>query len=81
LLFAETTTLGIRYYAAQRRVLERSWETVSTPFGDVRVKVASEAGAVRNFAPEFEDCRRLAEEQKVPLKQVWHAANLAYQQR
>jgi len=78
-LFAETTTLGIRYYAAQRRVLDRDSVAVSTPYGEVRVKVASDAGQVRNFAPEFDDCRRLAEEKKVPLKQVWHAANLAYQ--
>ncbi len=79
LLFAETTTLGVRYYAAQRRVLERSFVTVGTPWGDVKIKVASEAGQVRNFAPEFDDCRRLAQENKIPLKQVWHAANLAYQ--
>lgn len=78
-LFAETTTIGIRYHAAQRRVLDRNSVAVSTPYGEVRVKVASEAGEVRNFAPEFDDCRRLAEEKKVPLKQVWHAANLAYQ--
>ena len=79
LLFAETTTLGVRYYAAQRRVLERSSMTVDTPFGEVRIKVASEAGEVRNFAPEFDDCRRLAQENNVPLKQVWHAASFAYQ--
>lgn len=79
LLFAETTTLGVRYYAAQRRVLDRSSVAVSTPYGEVRVKVASESGVVRNFAPEFDDCRRLAEQNKAPLKQVWHAANLAYQ--
>jgi pyridinium-3,5-bisthiocarboxylic acid mononucleotide nickel chelatase len=78
-LFAETTTLGVRYYAARRRVLERSLATVATPWGEVRVKVASEGGRVRNFAPEFDDCRRLAQEHEVPLKQVWHAANLAYQ--
>ena len=78
LLLAETTTLGIRYYPAQRRVLERSWKTVSTIYGDVRVKVASESGLIRNFAPEFEDCKRLAESQKVPLKVVWQQANFEY---
>ena len=78
-LFAETTTIGIRYASAWRRVLERSSTEVQTEYGAVRVKVASEAGKVRNFAPEYEDCRRLAQERKVPLKAVWHAAVQAYQ--
>ena len=78
LLLAETTTLGIRYYPAQRRVLERSWKTVSTVYGDVRIKVASEGGVIRNFAPEFEDCKKLAEKKKVPLKMVWQQANFEY---
>ena len=78
LLLAETTTLGIRHYAAQRRVLERSWKTVSTVYGDVRIKVAAEGGAIRNFAPEYEDCKKLAEKKKVPLKMVWQQANFEY---
>ncbi|MCB9385206.1 MAG: nickel pincer cofactor biosynthesis protein LarC [Bryobacterales bacterium] len=78
LMLAETTTLGIRYYPAQRRVLERAWKTVSTLYGDVRIKVASDAGVIRNFAPEFEDCKKLAEAKKVPLKMVWQQANFEY---
>jgi len=78
LLLAETTTLGIRYYAAQRRVLDRSWKTVATVYGDVRIKVASEGGVIRNFAPEFEDCKKLAEQKKVPLKMIWQQANFEY---
>jgi hypothetical protein len=78
LLFNETTTLGLRMYRAERRVLERSWETVETPYGPVRIKIASENGKVRNFAPEYEDCRRLAIERKVPLKDVIQQANHAY---
>ena len=78
LLLAETTTLGIRYYPVQRRVLERSWKTVSTVYGEVRIKVASEGGVIRNFAPEFEDCKKLAETKKIPLKMVWQQANFEY---
>lgn len=77
-LFAETTTLGIREYAAQRRVLERAWREVETAFGRVRVKTAAGGGGARNFAPEYEDCRRLAKERQVPFKDVWQAANFAY---
>jgi len=78
LLFEETTTLGIRMSPAQRRVLERSWETVSTPYGEVRVKVASENGRMRNFAPEYDDCRQRAREKNVPFKEVWQRANYEF---
>ena len=80
MLFAETTTLGVRMYAAERRVLERTWSTVETPYGEVRIKVASENGTVRNFAPEYEDCRKLALDRNVPLKEVLQQANFAYLQ-
>ncbi|MBI3695691.1 MAG: nickel pincer cofactor biosynthesis protein LarC [Acidobacteria bacterium] len=78
LLFAETTTLGIRAYPAERRVLERSWVEVETGLGRVRVKVARDGSQVRNFAPEYEDCRRLAREKGVPLKEIIQAANFAF---
>lgn len=78
LLFDETTTLGLRMYRAERRVLERRWETVETPYGSVRIKIAFESGKVRNFAPEYEDCRQLALERKVPLKDVIQQANHAF---
>ena len=59
-------------------MLEREWKTVSTVYGDVRIKVASEGGVIRNFAPEFEDCKGLAETKRVPLKMVWQQANFEY---
>jgi len=77
LMFAETTTLGVRMYAAQRRVLERTWETVETAYGEVRVKVASQGGTVKTVTPEYEDCKKLALEKGVPLKDVVRAASAA----
>lgn len=74
LIFAETTTFGVRTYAAHRRVLPREWVTVHTQFGDVRMKVARLNGHIRHAAPEFEDCKKLAEEKHVPLHQVMDAA-------
>jgi pyridinium-3,5-bisthiocarboxylic acid mononucleotide nickel chelatase len=74
MLFAETTTLGVRSYTAERRVLARRWETVRTNFGDVRIKVASLNGHIRQASPEFEDCRKLAEAQNVPLQRVMDEA-------
>jgi uncharacterized protein (TIGR00299 family) protein len=81
LIFAESTTIGIREYSAQRRVLERRVEHVTTAYGTVRMKVAASNGATRNFAPEYEDCRRIAREKDIPFKEVWQAANFEYLKR
>jgi hypothetical protein len=53
LIFAETSTLGLRVYPAERRVQSRTFAEVETPFGKVRMKVSSEG----SYAPEYEDCR------------------------
>ncbi len=74
MLFTETTTLGVRAYTAERRVLARQWETVHTTFGTVRIKVATLNGHIRQASPEFEDCRKLAEAKNVPLQRVMEAA-------
>jgi len=74
IIFAETTTLGVRRRDEQRRILTRRWETVETEWGPVRIKIANLNGTVSNYAPEFEDCRRIAAERHVPLKQVMESA-------
>jgi hypothetical protein len=78
IIFAETTTLGVRRREESREVLARKWQTVTTRFGDVRIKLASMNGAVSNYAPEYEDCRRIAAEQRVPLKTVMQEAVQEY---
>ena len=78
LIFTETTTLGVRRRDEMRQTLARRWESVSTPWGDVRIKIASMNGTVTNYAPEYEDCRRIAAEQRVPLKEVMGGAIEAY---
>ena len=78
IVFAETTTLGVRRREESRQILARKWTTVPTRFGDVRIKIASLNGAVISYSPEYEDCRRLAAEQKVPLKTVMYEAMEAY---
>lgn len=81
LIFAETTTLGIRIREERRAVLARRHLTVPTRWGDVRMKVANLNGSVSNYAPEYEDCRRIAEEQHVPLKTVMQEAIKVYLER
>jgi len=78
LIFAETTTLGVRRRDEQRQILSRRWETVATTWGPVRIKIASMNGAVSNYAPEYEDCRMLAEAQHVPLRTVLQEAIQQY---
>ena len=66
IVFRETTTLGVRFYEARRIVQERKWFLVETRFGKVRVKRGERGG----FAPEYEDCRRLALSGNVALREV-----------
>jgi pyridinium-3,5-bisthiocarboxylic acid mononucleotide nickel chelatase len=80
IIFAETTTLGVRCRQENRRVLARKWQTVSTRFGDVRIKIATLNGAVSSYTPEYEDCRRIALEHRVPLKLVMQEAVQQYLQ-
>jgi pyridinium-3,5-bisthiocarboxylic acid mononucleotide nickel chelatase len=78
LIFTETTTLGVRRRDEVRQTLARRWENVRTQWGEVRIKIASMNGSVTNYAPEYEDCRRIASEQHVPLKTVMQEAARAY---
>jgi pyridinium-3,5-bisthiocarboxylic acid mononucleotide nickel chelatase len=74
ILFRETSTLGVRRQPMERRCLERTSETVDTPYGPVRVKVARLPDGSTKRAPEYEDCKRAAETHSVPLRMVYDAA-------
>jgi hypothetical protein len=78
LIFTETTTLGVRRRDEMRQTLARRWESVGTPWGEVRIKIGSMNGTVTNYAPEYEDCRQIAAEHHVPLKTVMQEAARAY---
>lgn len=78
IVFKETTTIGVRYHEVTRERLDREIVDVATPFGVVRFKIARLGGAIMNASPEFEDCLRLASDQKVPVKDVQAAASKAY---
>ena len=72
IIFDETTTLGVRIYAATRRKLERETKTIKTKYGSIRVKISKFNGDVKNAVPEYEDCKKAAESCKVPLKKVYN---------
>lgn len=77
ILFRETTTLGVRYYPLIVHRLERAFEKVPTDWGEVTVKIGTHAGEIVQWAPEYEECRQIAEKHGIPLKkvyeQVWRA--------
>jgi len=77
LLFAETTTFGIRCHRVERATLHRRTVMVETAFGEVGVKVGSAGGRVLSVSPEFEDCANAARAAGVPLKRVYAAARCA----
>jgi uncharacterized protein (DUF111 family) len=74
LVFQETTTIGLRYFPVERKTCPREIKTVLSPWGPARVKIVRLDGRVRS-KPEYEDCRRLAEESGEPLTRVlaWFA--------
>jgi hypothetical protein len=78
LLFAETTTIGVRYHEMQRDCLEREVRSIATPVGPIRFKVARRAGRVLNASPEFEDCAKAAAEHGLPIKDVQAMATKAW---
>jgi len=74
LLLRETSTLGVRVRQDRRTCLDRRHATVSTGYGEIRVKIGSLGGEMLNAAPEFEDCRAAAAKHQVAVKQVQQVA-------
>ena len=73
----ETTTIGLRWRIDNRIKAHRAIEEVLTLYGPVKVKIAQVDGSVINVTPEYEDCKRLALENKVPLKEIMERARAA----
>jgi pyridinium-3,5-bisthiocarboxylic acid mononucleotide nickel chelatase len=81
MLFAETTTLGVRSHLVERHALPRELVKVATRFGEVRVKLSRDGGRIQHASPEFDDCRKLAEEKNVPLHEVMEQAMLRFEEQ
>lgn len=74
LIFTESTTFGVREYLTRRTMLERKWELVTTPYGQVRVKLGSWKGRVVTASPEYEDCLAMSEKTGIPLRTLFESA-------
>jgi pyridinium-3,5-bisthiocarboxylic acid mononucleotide nickel chelatase len=75
MLLTETTAFGVRRYTSERRKLRREFGVVDTQYGRVAVKYGKLDGKVVQASPEFESCKRVAEDNHVPVKAVYDAAN------
>lgn len=76
-IFEETTTLGVRVQEVRRKKLTRESIVVDTRYGPIAVKVAKLGSVVKNISPEYEECRRIAEKCRIPLKEVYEEAKKA----
>lgn len=81
ILLSETTSLGVRVREVERLCLPREFVEVETPYGVVKVKVAKLGSEIVNISPEYEDCKRVALERKVPLKEVMTVAAIVARQK
>lgn len=70
-LLSETSTFGVRYHEVNRITLEREIQTIKTPHGPVKVKVGSLNGNLLKISPEYEDCKKIARREKLPIKTVY----------
>lgn len=80
ILFAETSTFGLRLTELSRLCLDRQWKSVQTEYGEIRLKLGFAGGELRCSAPEYEDCKAAAARTGSPVKVVYDAAIAAYLQ-
>ncbi|MCL5978909.1 MAG: nickel pincer cofactor biosynthesis protein LarC [Nitrospirae bacterium] len=70
IIFEETTTIGLRFYEAQRKTLERTIKKVKTKYGSVRIKISRLNGKVTNMTPEYDDIKTAAKKTGIPVKKI-----------
>ena len=80
IIFAETSTIGIRFHTVSRLKLPRRSLSVETRFGSIRVKVSGTSSTTLTITPEYDDCRTAALVHHVPLKLVIDEARNAASQ-
>ena len=73
-IFRETTSIGARIQEVARKKLSREIKEVDTIYGKIRMKISRHGDKILTATPEYDDCRRIAEEKQVPLKTVLEEA-------
>lgn len=80
IIFKETTTLGIRKYDVEKKMLKREIEVLKTRFGDIRVKNAYYKGEIIKCKPEYDDCKKLSIENHIPISDIYKEVEKKYKQ-
>ena len=75
IIFQETTTVGLRFFKGTCVRLERTFEKVKTPWGEVNIKISYRDGKLMNAKPEYQECQKIALDNHIPLKQVYAEVN------
>lgn len=70
-IFRETTSIGVRKYKVEKIMLSRDFVKISTQYGDVTVKNVYYQGEKVKYKPEYEDCKRIANEKNIPISRVY----------
>jgi len=78
-LFSESTTLGVRIREIKRLRLAQQNFIAETKYGKIKVKVGIFKGEIKNIAPEYEDCKKMAKQHQVPLKEVYEETKWSVQ--
>jgi hypothetical protein len=73
MILRETSAFGVRRTMAERRKLRREFTKIKTPFGEVTLKIGRLNGKVVQASPEFDSCKKLAVQAKIPLKRIYEA--------
>ncbi len=76
--FNQTTTFGIRKHKVARKTLTREFKEFDSPLGKIQMKIGTLNGDIKSISPEYEDCKKIAEEKGIPLKQVYNTISQAF---
>ena len=78
IIFRESSTFGVRFYPVERAVLSRSFDSVDTKYGLVKMKVGYRNQRCMSASPEIDDCISLADRSDVSVEKVYRAALAAW---
>ena len=76
-ILRNTTSFGVRFYPAQRIILERETREIETAFGKVQVKIGKKDGEIYHISPEYDKCKEISQKQDIPLKKVYEEIQIA----
>ena len=81
IIFKESSTFGLRFYNVERNILDRSFKKMDTDYGMITMKIGRKNNEIMSVSPEIEECKVLAEKNKVSVEKVYRAALSAWENK